>query len=55
VSIAHLEGTCTRCGTYMTKTIEFKSYDKLDEQKRAIRCPDCKIPVSMIIMKIEEK
>jgi len=45
-----------------TKNEEFRvdlSWDPLiiepDEQKQAIRCPDCKIPVSMIIMKIEEK
>jgi len=55
VSIAHLEGTCTRCGTYMTETIEFNNYGKLDEQKNAIRCPRCKIQINMLIMEIEEK
>jgi len=52
---AHLEGTCTKCGTRMRKTIEFEYYDRLDEQKHAIRCPDCKIRVSTQIMEIKEK
>ncbi len=51
---AHLEGMCTKCRSYMTKTIEFESYRKLDEQKRAIHCPRCKIPINMLIMEIEE-
>jgi len=51
---AHLEGTCVQCRTYMTKFIPFESYEKLDEQKNAILCPRCKIPINMLIMEIEE-
>ncbi len=55
MKIAHLEGICNKCGTRMRKTIEFEYYDRLNEHKSAIRCPDCKIPVSMQIMEIKEK
>jgi len=51
MKIAHLEGTCTGCKQYMTKTMPFEIYEK----EQPLLCPDCKISISMKIIRIEEK
>jgi len=48
--IAHLEGTCTKCKTYMVKQMNLQFYEKAPY----IICPKCKIPVCMSIIRIEE-
>ncbi len=49
--IAHLDGTCTKCKTYMVKQMRLQFYEKAPY----IICPKCKIPVSMSMTRIEEK
>jgi len=49
VKIAHLEGTCTGCKQYITEAMPFEVYEK----KQPIFCPNCNIPISFEIIRIE--
>jgi len=53
MKIAHLAGFCTICKVKQTKKMPLEMYEQKD--RPSIKCPKCKLPISMKIEKMSEE